>query len=195
MAEKHDNQESLLIQRARGGDLDAYSALVDAHRASIIGFLAVRLPMTTDLEDLAQEVFITAYRKIKTYEGDQHFGAYLRGIAKNYVRNYLRKHRPQAVGGNQELEALIQGRIEGRGWGHEPEVFARLDECLAKMTPRSREMIDLRYYVGHSIAELAEALSRSTGAVKMHLMRARRTLADCLALLGQQRDSTYGTER
>ena len=68
-----------------------FAALVEEHQASLRAFVRT-LGVDTDwVDDLAQDAFVVAYRELETFDEDRDFGKWLRGIARNLVRNELRK--------------------------------------------------------------------------------------------------------
>ena len=82
-----------LIIRAQTGDLDAFSDLVKRYQGNVRACLLVRLHSKHEAEDLAQEAFITAFRKLDEFDEDKSFGPWIRTIAFNLLRNYWRKHK------------------------------------------------------------------------------------------------------
>jgi RNA polymerase sigma-70 factor (ECF subfamily) len=71
-------EEQDLMTRAQKGDLDAFSALVIRHQSSVRATLAVRLHDRHEADDLAQEAFIVAYRKLRKFDTDKAFGPWIR---------------------------------------------------------------------------------------------------------------------
>ena len=91
--------EEDVIRQAQGGSLDHFSSLVRAHQDAIRAFVSVRLNNRCEADDLAQEVFVVAWRKIEDYDHTASFRAWLRGIAHNLLRNHWRKRRAEGLDG------------------------------------------------------------------------------------------------
>ena len=104
--------EQDLVRAAVAGDLSAFEALVRAHERSVRAFFRIRLFDWSAADDLAQEVFVTAFKRIATFRSDSRFSVWLRGIAINHLRNFLRKRRDEPVGGGEELQKLVTERID-----------------------------------------------------------------------------------
>ena len=167
-----------LVRRTQSGDTMAFSLLVDRHHRMILAYLGSRLNSSHEAEDLAQEVFLTAFRKFDSFEPGRPVSAWLRGIALNHLRNHLRKFRPQYLGGSEELEHLLVDRMERAN----PD-FPLLDalrDCLERLDGPTRELLVKRYEEGRSVKEIAQELGRGYSAVNTQIHRVRGALAECL---------------
>ena len=176
-----ENEQSALVQKAQRGDLAAFGQLVRAHQGWLRAGLRSKLRDWTAADDLAQDSFVTAFRKIKTYRGDGSFESWVNSIAQNHFRNYIRKKREDYVGGEFELEALLSE-------GHEEIPVAgnnsldALRECLAQVKGLSRELLDSRYVEGKTIREISKESNHGYSSLTMKLHRLRSSLADCIQL-------------
>ncbi len=86
----HD--EARLIAAARKGDSRAFAALVDAHQQAVRGFLRRFAGHWADADDLAQEAFVTAWRKLSRFEGRSSFRSWVSGIGFRIARDAKRAH-------------------------------------------------------------------------------------------------------
>jgi RNA polymerase sigma-70 factor (ECF subfamily) len=106
---------------------------------------------------------------------------WLAGIARNHLRNFLRKRRMDYVGGVEDLEELIDvTNQDWREFNDEKAVAEFLSECMSEIDGPSKELLEERYMHGKSVKELAENLGRGYSAVTMHLHRIREVLGDCI---------------
>lgn len=169
-----------LIRSAQDGDIAAFGSLVDRHQTLVRGWLRVRLGDWATADDLAQEVFVTAFKRIRTYAGDAPFPAWLTGIARNHWRNHLRKHQAEAVGGTDDLSALIDADplLHQR---HEGHLVDALRACLEPLGGSARDLLEQRYVVGRTVRELAASSGRGYSALTMQLHRLREVLAECIS--------------
>jgi RNA polymerase sigma-70 factor (ECF subfamily) len=170
--------ETPLIRAAQRGDLAAFGMLVERHHANVRACLAVRMNSVHDAEDLAQEAFLIAFRKLPGIDPTMSLGPWLRGIAMNLLANYRRKFRATPIGANEELQTLIDSRIEPSE--HESERMSALRECLETLDGPSRALVSARYADGATLDELASQTKRKTSAVSMQLHRLRALLAECI---------------
>lgn len=175
-----DTTDDDLIRAAQDGDITAFGTLVDRHQTLVRGWLRVRLGDWASADDLAQEVFVTAFKRIRTYASDAPFAAWLTGIARNHWRNHLRKHQAQAVGGTDDLAALIDADplLHQRDEGH---LVDALRACLEPLGGSARELLEQRYIAGRTVRELAASTGRGYSALTMQLHRLREVLAECIS--------------
>lgn len=175
------DEESRLIRAAQNGDISAFATLVQRHHAGVRACLAVRLSNSHDAEDLAQEAFVTAFRKLSDCDPDRPIGPWLRGIAMNLLANHRRKFRALPIGLNEELQTLIDSGLPSHlPAERENAALEALHECLDQLEGPSRLLLQARYAEGMSLDELAQRLQRKTSAVSMQLHRLRVVIGDCV---------------
>jgi RNA polymerase sigma-70 factor (ECF subfamily) len=158
-----------LAQRARSGDAAAFGALVRQHQSKVRGFLRRLTRGDAALaDDLAQETFLEAFRKIGQYRGEGTFDAWLCGIAWSRFLMARRRRKeepleaPDAVASVDTLSAS-HARID-------------LEKAMAQLAPGERAALTLCYAYGHSHGEAAEILNLPLGTVKSHVLRGRDKL-------------------
>jgi RNA polymerase sigma-70 factor (ECF subfamily) len=176
-----DSDEKREVRAAQQGDAEAFAALVGRHHRGVRACLVARMHDPHEAEDLAQEVFLTAYRKLADFDAERPLAPWLRSIALNLLRNHWRKFRAQAIGGNTELAVLLDQQIAAEcGSAREPLLHAALRDCLERMDGPARELLQQRYGEEVSVRELADRLQRGYSALTMQLHRLRELLADCI---------------
>ena len=177
-AEYAEGQHGLVLSAQRG-DHRAFAALVEMYQQVVYGFLRARVIEPADAEDLCQEVFLRCYLGREKLSRATTVGAWLIGIARNILREHVRRqHRRREVAWTElclELDALVSDQ----GGPHD-DALAHLPACLAALGQSAREAIDLRYRSQLRMAAIAERLKRSEGAVKLLVHRARAALRHCL---------------
>lgn len=176
--EQGKDQESGWIASAQGGDLAAFSKLVVIHQVAVRAFLVTRLSRKHEADDLAQETFVTAWRKMGEYDAARPFGPWLRGIAEGHLRNHLRKFRAEPIGGDEALQMILDQATPGVE--EQSDRIAALGECVEKVDLESRELLIARYSEGRSMQELCERSGSKHSAVTMKLHRLRLALAACV---------------
>ena len=171
----------LAIQAHGPGWIDAFGEMVRRNEGWVRGFLRSRIRDGAAADDLAQDVFVTAFRRVKTYRADSTFESWLRGIAVNHLRNFVRKRRELAIGGNDELQVLIDRSVDAF-LGDEDENCAldALQKCLGKIDGPSRDLLKERYVTGRTVREISANSGKGYSALTMQLHRLRELLADCI---------------
>ncbi len=164
-------REESLVARAGAGDIEAFGKLVELHKERVYS-LAVR--MTGDpaaAEDLAQDVFVKAFRRIDRFRGDSRFSTWLYSITANRCRDYLKSPRRREVG----AEALLDRPHDGLGPEEKAgfkETTGRLEKAILALSPKYREAFLLRFVEGLEFKEIARAIGRSESGAKMRVARA-----------------------
>lgn len=164
----------------RASDRRGFQVLVERHQAAIYGYLRSRLMQHADAEDLTQEVFLRAYVGRARFDGSIKVRAWLVGIARNVLREYVRttKRRKEVAWTALclELEELGPCHVEQQ----QDEILNHLPRCVSALGPSARQALELHYESKLHLAEIGEKLHRSQGAVKLLMFRARQALKRCL---------------
>jgi RNA polymerase sigma-70 factor, ECF subfamily len=189
--------EAAIVVLAMGGDDAAYGELV-RRRQSALRNLLRRLSRDASLaDDLAQQVFLSAWKSIRSLESPLAFGAWLRKLAVNAWLAHLRKSRLGArVGGRSESWAAdtAESRVAGasEAWPAEPaapNALAErldLDAALARLAPDVRLCVVLAYSEGMSHREISESAGLPLGTVKSHIARGSARLRELLNAYGEK---------
>jgi RNA polymerase sigma-70 factor (ECF subfamily) len=192
-----------LVGRALRGSQDAYRELVVRYQRPVYG-LALRMIRDAALaEDLAQEVFLKAFRSLDSFSPDRRFSSWLLKIAHNACLDHLRRRHPHLeplTGDDAEdpglLAFLADPAAEAPDAAQERTDLRRaLEESIAALRPQYREVILLRHQEDLAYEEIAEITGLPLGTVKTHLHRARRALADALRRRGWGPRSAEGETR
>jgi RNA polymerase sigma factor (sigma-70 family) len=159
--------DSELIARAVAGDEAAFGVLVRRHQSMLRGFLR-RLARGDHAlaDDLAQETFLEAWRKLTQFRGDGSFAGWLTRIAWSRLLMAAR---------TRKLEALDESLPEPRG---ESGSDARIDleKAMAKLSLAERAALTLCYALGYSHDEASGILDLPLGTLKSHVLRGREKL-------------------
>ena len=174
-----DPDDRIAWQKSRQGDLDAFSGIVRRHQGWLRAYLRSRMADWSEADDLAQEAFLTAYRKIHQFTGDGELEPWLKTIAKNHLRNHIRKRRDECVGGSEELGRLLD-KEEIASIPISNGSRDALSDCLRRVEGPSRELLTERYVTGKSVRDLAAESGRGYSALTMQLHRLRELLAECV---------------
>jgi RNA polymerase sigma-70 factor, ECF subfamily len=163
-----------LVDKVRGGDMDAYEVLVRRHRNRIYRIALRMLGNTHDAEDVAQDVVIQLWTALSGFAGSSTFTTWLYRIVVNRCLNHLRRHRNTR---------LILDTDPPPAPGAEDAVIAkqRADATLhaiASLPPELRAVLVLRQMEGLSYREVAAITNLSESTVRGRLHRARMQLLD-----------------
>ncbi len=167
-----------LVELARNGDKEAFGQLYDHYQPSVYRFLYYRVSSITLAEDLTAETFFRALRSMHSFRWQgKDFGAWLMTIARNLTADHFKAGRTRLEQTTEDMQTL-----DTTSEGPEIEVLASLTNeallrALGELPTEQRECLIMRFLQGLSIAETAEILGRSSGAVKQLQLRGVRNLA------------------
>lgn len=167
-------QDSALVDAARAGSELAFETLVGRYRAPVLR-LAYRLTHDADeANDIAQDAFLRAYRRLNEFHPDRPFGRWLFVIARNASLDAIRRRRRAA-------RLVVTDANAGTEPGPE-EVALRNEEALRvhvaldALPAKYRDVLELYYLSGLRYREIALALDIPLGTVKTFISRAKRRL-------------------
>ncbi|HXG63183.1 MAG TPA: sigma-70 family RNA polymerase sigma factor [Planctomycetota bacterium] len=181
-------EESDLLEEARKGSEEAFCGLVRLHQGRVRAYLSAYARDSDVADDLAQEVFLTAYRSLPTYKGDAPLGVWLLGIARHRVLRYLRDEARRRARESRKAAALVAEfqteRAAAEGDRERPEALDRelqaLKECLSALTASGAQIVREHYFQGRPLAALARATGRNESTLRVTLMRLRAALRRCV---------------
>jgi RNA polymerase sigma-70 factor (ECF subfamily) len=174
-----------LVNAAASGDRDAFTDLVVRHQARVFNLARALVGDDGEAEDVAQEVFIRAFRSLHAFRGDSTFRTWLHRIAVNVARSHLRE-RARHAGGWWPWRRHDRDRAavdpEPTHEGFEADVHRRqaIDRALATLPADLRMAVTLRDVEGLGYREIAEALHVPIGTVESRIFRARQRLRPLL---------------
>ena len=171
-AAARDREEALWIEASRGGDRAAFEALVRRYERRVFRLAGRFFRRPEEIEDVAQETFLTVWRKLDTYSARAPFEHWLTRVCLNccYAR-FRQRRREDTV----ELEVEVAVAADDPG----PRLDA--ERLLATLDPDDRFVLQLLHGEGWSAAEIADKLGWSRSKVKVRAHRARRRLRGLLS--------------
>jgi len=170
-----EDEESNWIQACLAGDHDAYERLIGRYQQMVHGLTYRMTGDAAESEDLAQEVFIAAWRQLASFRGCSSFSSWLYRIAANRCLNWRRGiARRKAVHEQWRARAAEadSGCEADRDW---------IQDALLRLDPKLRAAIVLTFYEGMSHAQAAEVLDCSEATVSWRVFKARKQLRRLLS--------------
>lgn len=187
MPERESDQA--LVERVQAGDKRAFDLLVSKYHQRVIRLISRLVRNPSEVEDIAQEAFIKAYRSIGQFRGDSAFYTWLYRIAVNSAKNALMASNRRPIPMSDLMKS--DESEEGEAWPIEaaidhqtPEallasrqVAQTVDAAIQSLAEDLRTAIMLREIEGLTYEEIAEAMNCPIGTVRSRIFRARETIA------------------
>ncbi len=184
--------EQELIQAAQTGDQSAFGTLVQQHQTMVYHLALRMVGNAEDAADLTQEVFLSAWRSLGSFQSQAAFSTWLYRLTSNACIDFLRKEKRRSALSlttegeeeeGRELEVADQ-RFSPERELEKKEARRAVREGLAALSPEHRQVLVLREMEGLSYTEMAHLLDLEEGTVKSRLARARLALKDFLQKSG-----------
>ncbi len=173
-----------LVRRVKKGDRDAFDLLFSRYQHKILNLVSRYLRDPQDVEDVAQEAFIKAFRALPRFRGDSAFYTWLYRIAINTAKNHLvtRGRRPPGTDVDVEDAEHFDGNDALRESESPETVLARdqlsaeIDGAIADLPDDLRSAVTLREFDGLSYEQIAEIMDCPVGTVRSRIFRARESI-------------------
>lgn len=180
-----DLDDSALLTQIQDGDMQAFEALVERHRARAVSVALKLVGDPDEAADISQEAFIRVYRAIKRFDTRKEFFSWFYVILSNLARNRLKKRRVRTRYA-REQQADVEG-IHHSQTRTTPDLLVEADEtkqrvweAIAQLPFNFREIIVLRHFEDLSYEEIAGLLNIPIGSVMSRLYYARLKLKQIL---------------
>ena len=175
-----------LVKRAQAGDSNAFGALFEAHRSRIYSVCLRMTSNAAEAEDLTQDAFLQAFRKMAKFRGDSAFSTWLHRIAVNTVLMHFRKNSLSQISLDEPYSDSEGSKIR-REYGARDKGLAGcvdrvgLARAMKDLPPGYRTIFLLHEVEGYEHQEIAEMLSCSVGNSKSQLYKAKLRIRELLA--------------
>jgi RNA polymerase sigma-70 factor (ECF subfamily) len=177
-----DAEDVRLMRLVSGGDTSAFEQLIERHQSLVAGTVARMLGSSSEVEDIAQQVFIRVWKSARRYVPRAKFTTWLLKITRNLVFNELRRakrhaHVPlQTEPGAEEFPLKDETNPTPDASLLESELQRTIEEAITQLPESQRMALILRRYEQLSYEQIADILDLSVPAVKSVLFRARTEL-------------------
>lgn len=179
-----DPELNKLIERSRRGDTDAFGKIVRHFEKPVRSWVAAHSPPGVAADEVAQEAFIAAYRRLDEFTTGTKFHSWLFTIARYQLMTETTRRRRIADYHSRFAPELIDRELERRTVDLPVEdVVEKLDalrSCLEHTGGKGRELLSWRYDDGIPLSEMADRTGRSVGAIKKNLFKLRQQLQECI---------------
>lgn len=185
-----EGNDFVLVERARVGDTDAFKELVDRHSQTLFKTAYRLTGNEADADDLVQEAFLRAYRKLDRFDGRSQFSTWLYRITVNcgmdLMRKKSRRNARAAIDEGVVLDSMATEDPRPDRLALSGEIGRAVESVLRTLSPMERAAFVLRHFEGRSIAEIGGLLDARSGATKHAIFRAVKKLRAALGPLVEE---------
>lgn len=178
--------DAVLVERVQRGDKKAFELLVAKYQRKIMRLLSRLIRDPVEVEDVAQDAFIKAYRALPQFRGESAFYTWLYRIAVNTAKNHLVATRRRPSGGTQyetedgetfdETDNLSDINTPEAAFASR-EIAETVNQAIDALPEELRTAIVLREIEGLSYEEIAQTMGCPIGTVRSRIFRAREAIA------------------
>lgn len=181
--------DQALVERVQAGDQEAYGLLVTKYQRKLMRLISRLVRDPAEVEDVAQETFIKAYRALPNFRGDSAFYTWLYRIGINTAKNWLvangRRAPTSTEVDSEEAESYEEGDLLRDVDTPERLMMSRqiadtVNAAVDKLPEDLRTAITLREIDGLSYEEIAQLMGCPIGTVRSRIFRAREAIAEKL---------------
>lgn len=186
---KMSNNEQLLLERSKAGDVDAFEKLIEIYQKKIFNLAYRIVGNYDDASDLAQEALIRIFKSIANFKEQSSFSTWVYRITTNVCLDEIRKKKNRRVLSLDEEIHVEDGEMKRQIMSDDPlpdevaereELRSIVSRAIDSLPEEQRVMITLRDIQGLSYEEIAEVLNCPGGTVKSRINRSRQALKNVL---------------
>jgi RNA polymerase sigma factor (sigma-70 family) len=173
--------EELVINRILKGDQSAFSILVEKYQDYVFTLVLRFTTNREDAEEIAQDVFVKAYRSLADFRGDSKFSTWLFTITRTTCLSFLRKKRLDTVSLDNERTGLqVENKESGFGANgiEQKSKHTMLNNAISMLSTDDALVLTLFYQGDQSLEEIGKIMRLDPNTVKVKLYRARQRLKD-----------------
>lgn len=164
--------EEKIIRAVLNDDIDRFGELVELHQKPVVRMIRNFINDHHSCEDIAQEVFLAAYKKLDSFDPAQSsFSTWILTIARNKSINAVKKKKPILAENLPE-----QGSFSAAGPSRQQEIFSRLNEALKSLPLRQRMAFVLAEFEKLPYEQIAQIEGTRLGTIKSRINRAKKKL-------------------
>ncbi|MHB8860563.1 MAG: RNA polymerase sigma factor [Minisyncoccota bacterium] len=167
-------------------DKEAFALLIERYEAKLLRYVErLGIGVREDREDVLQNAFVKAYKNLNSFDPTLTFSSWMYRIAHNEAMSFFRarRARPQVILSEESETLITELRDDGSDTSALTDLRLSRDElakAFAKLEPRYRDALVLRFFEDRSYAEMSDILEVPVGTVSTLLYRAKRALRDIL---------------
>ena len=160
----------------------SFIKVVEENQAKVRAYIRILGIRSDSIDDIAQDVFLTAFKKFDNFDKTKEISSWLYGISRNLVNNERRKNARRARIMNDNLtEFMVDNATDVSSKAiHQEDMIELMNNCMGELSDSSRKLLKHVDEKDHNPNEMAEFMQRSAGSIRQALRRIRKTLHICI---------------
>lgn len=183
VSEKKENlSDNELVKAIRKGQHEKYGELTERYKGRLFAYLYRFVGQKEEAEDLLQDVFIKAFKNLRSYDSRRKFSSWIYRIAHNEAINYVkRKSLKRFISWENVTLSKDLLSTSGPGEGAEDawirkEANTEVEKALDKLSPKYKQVLVFRYYFDQTYEEMSEVIGKPVNTVGTLINRAKKKL-------------------
>ncbi len=183
VSEKKENlSDNELVKAIRKGQHEKYGELTERYKGRLFAYLYRFVGQKEEAEDLLQDVFIKAFKNLRSYDSRRKFSSWIYRIAHNEAINYVkRKSLKRFISWENVTLSKDLLSTSGSGEGAEDawirkEANTEVEKALDKLSPKYKQVLVFRYYFDQTYEEMSEIIGKPVNTVGTLINRAKKKL-------------------
>ena len=176
-----ETSDTELIQLVLGGQQAAYAQLVNKYQNFVFTIVLRYVKSREDAEEVAQDVFVKAYRSLADFKGASKFSTWLYTVTTTSCISFLRKKKVEVQSLDNEAVFATADNIDGGMSANQVEQKSKVtmvNEAIKLLSPDDAQVITLFYKGEQTLEEIAQIMGKEPNAIKVQLHRARTRLKE-----------------
>ena len=181
---KKELTDNELVEIVRGNDSERYAELIERYQGKLFAYLYRLIGSRQDAEDLLQDVFVKAYKNLRSYDTQRKFSSWIYRIAHNEAVNHikrksLRRFIPweNVTAAKDKIEISSAEEGADKAWIRK-EINKEVDEAIDRLPLKYKQVLVLRYYQDKSYEEISEISGKPVNTVGTLINRAKKKLSE-----------------
>lgn len=187
-----DDQIEQILDNVRSGNIQEFSKIVTIYQKQLYHFVYCIINNTQDAEDILQETFVIAYKKLNQYKNNTLFSAWLYKIAKNISLDVLKKRKKIIPFERDEMEYMIEKSSLDENMNEEYD--EKITEVFNRMTFNEKNILILRILQEKSYEEIGFIINKGQSATRKQYERAKKKFMILYDQINKE-DLEYGNRR
>ncbi len=161
-----------------------FSALMREHHRELLVFAGAATRDRDAAQDIVQDAFVSAWRKFGDYDESRDFGAWMRGIVRNKIKDWFRARQRLPLGISPDSLEFVELEIDIAAWQEAKSegsgIFEIVGECVERLPANFKAAVGRYYFEGLDSEQAAAVLEISSANLRKRLERARALLHECI---------------